>query len=138
MDTLEFIKNLAIKIIFLIFAYLSPIQAIFFAVWFLLFVDLLTGIWKSVKTGKRLTSNRLRSTVEKTFFYSLSIVVLWVVDKTFFNCSIHLAEIIGGYIALTEVISIFENIAEITGHDFYLKIQELIKETITNKLTTKK
>ena len=119
------------------FAYLSPIQAIFFAVWFLLFVDLLTGVWKSIKNGKRLTSSGLRSTVEKVFFYSLSIVVLWVVDKTFFNSCIHLPEIIGGYVALTEVISIFENIAEITGQDFYLKVQNLIKETITNKLTKK-
>jgi phage-related holin len=79
----------------------------------------------------------LRSTIEKFLFYTLSIVVVFIVDEVFFNNSSHLASIIGAYIALTEIISIFENIAVITGHDVFIKIKEVIRDTLTDKLTKK-
>lgn len=137
MDIFVYTKQLFSKLCFLLLAYLSPINMIFHAIWFLLVVDLITGIWKSIKTGKVICSRGLRSTVEKFLFYTLSVVVVYVVDKTFFGSMSHLASIIGGYIAITEVISIFENIAEITGHNIFLKIRDVIIDTVSNKLTKK-
>jgi phage-related holin len=135
MDVFTFSKQLLFKICFLVIAYLSPINMIFHAIWFLIAVDLLTGIWKSIKAGDRVRSSGLRATAEKFLFYTLSIVVVFIVDEVFFNNSSHLASIIGAYIALTELLSIFENVAVITGHDIYIKIKEVIRNTLSDKIT---
>lgn len=137
MDVVNYFTQVAIKLSFLIIAYLAPVNVIFHAIWFFLVVDLITGIWKALKKGEAIRSYGLRRTIEKFLFYTLSVVVVWVVDKTFLGCHSHLASIIGGYIALTEVISIFENIAEITGHNIFLKIKDLIISSISDKLTKK-
>jgi hypothetical protein len=68
MDALIYSKQVLIKLCFLILAYLSPVNIIFHAIWFLLVVDLITGIWKSIKNGKVICSRGLRSTVEKVLF----------------------------------------------------------------------
>lgn len=138
MDSIIYCKQVLSKLIFLVIAYLAPINVMFHAIWFFLVVDLITGIWKAIKKGEAIRSLGLRRTIEKFLFYTLSVVVVYVVDKTFFGNMSHLSSIIGGYIAITEVISIFENIAEITGHNIFLKIKDLVIDNVADKLTKNK
>ena len=109
----EFIKN----ILFLIAAFLSPIVTVIFAVLFLIFVDLITGILASMKEKTRITSSAMSRTIAKTFVYCTTIIVTYVVHKYLLvGFDFPIESIVSGFIALTEMKSILENMNRISNH----------------------
>lgn len=96
-------------------AYLSPISGMVHAVLLLIAADWLTGVYASRKEKKKITSRGFRKTVEKFVLYTLAIVTTYLVETEI--AEFRMANVVAGYVALTELKSIFENIVRITGRN---------------------
>lgn len=116
-----------IKLLLSCIAYFSPISFIIHAVLILILFDFLTGVYASHKTKVKIVSNRFRNTIEKFVFYSVAILLSHVFQVSFADWS-NLTMIVGGFIALTELFSIYENISTITKLD----ILSIVKEYLLN------
>lgn len=115
------------KLIVLALAYFSPVKSIFLAIIFLIFIDLITGIYAAVKYREHFQARKLRYTVEKFVFYGLAIIVAYVFQREF-AFDLNITQIVGGYIALTEIKSIYENIYRVIKIDIIQKIYEMIRD----------
>lgn len=105
------------SILLLIAAFLAPIATVIFAVMFLIFVDLITGILASLKEKQRITSSAMSRTIAKTFVYCTTIIVTYVVHKYLLvGFDFPVESIVSGFIALTEMKSILENLNRISNH----------------------
>jgi len=82
------------------------IQALFI----LIIVDLITGIFKSLKSQCKITSRRLLETVKKTILYALFLIATnqCVRISSVFNW-VHIFT--ASFLAITELLSIIENLA---------------------------
>ena len=101
----------------LVAAFLAPIATVIFAVLFLIFVDMVTGILASFKEKQRITSSAMSRTIAKTFVYCTTIIVTYVVHKYLLvGFDFPVESIVSGFIALTEMKSILENLDRISNH----------------------
>jgi phage-related holin len=101
----------------LIAAFLAPIATVIFAVLFLIFVDLITGILASIKEKQNITSSAMSRTIAKTFVYCTTIIVTYVTHKYLLvGFDFPVESIVSGFIALTEMKSILENMNRISNH----------------------
>lgn len=100
--------------ILLIFA---PIKATLITVMVLSMVDLIAGIKASKRRrGKRrITSAGLKRTVIKVLVYELVIVLGFLVEQYMTGDLVPVVKVLAGYIGLTELISVMENIELATG-----------------------
>lgn len=109
----EVVKNLII----LTLTFLSPVVSVICAVLFLIFVDLFTGILASIKEKQTITSSALSRTIAKTFVYCTTIIVTFVTHKYLLvGFDFPIESIVSGFIALTEMKSILENMNRISNH----------------------
>ena len=115
-DSFSF-SGLLKSIILLIGAFLAPIATVIFAVLFLIFVDLITGILASIKEKQNITSSAMSRTIAKVFVYCTTIIVTYVVHKYLLvGFDFPIESIVSGFIALTEMKSILENMDRISNH----------------------
>lgn len=115
-DSFSF-SGLLKSIILLIGAFLAPISTVIFAVLFLIFVDLITGILASIKEKATITSSAMSRTIAKVFVYCTTIIVTYVVHKYLLvGFDFPIESIVSGFIALTEMKSILENLDRISNH----------------------
>jgi len=125
-----------LKLMLACLAYFSEIKNLFHAVLVFMAIDWLTGVYASYKSrtvGKQwFTSYKMRRTVEKFAFYMIAIAVAYIFRIEFIE-SVVLGKIVAGYIAITELKSIFENISKIMGVDLFNNIWLLIKNQFNNK-----
>lgn len=96
---------------------LAPIKSAVFSVYFLIFADLITGVWASIKEKQTVTSSKLSRTISKILVYSTTIVVAFIVNKYLLvDFELPIVSIVSGFIAITEVKSILENLNRISSH----------------------
>jgi phage-related holin len=99
-------------------AFLAPIKSAILAVYFLIFIDLITGLWASIKEKQPITSSGLSRTIGKILIYSTTIVVAFVVHQhLLIGFDLPLEALVSGFIAITETKSIFENLNRISKND---------------------
>lgn len=104
------------SLLLLVAAFLAPIATVIFAVLFLIFVDLITGILASLKEKQQITSSAMSRTIAKTFVYCTTIIVTYVVHKYLLvGFDFPVESIVSGFIALTEMKSILENMDRISN-----------------------
>lgn len=108
---------------------LTPIHATLMAVSMLVVVDLITGVWASMKRNEKITSNGIRRTISKTVAYMMAIICSFIMEQQFLK-GIPVVQVVSGLIAITEFKSLLENLTSITGLDFW--------ELIVNKVQGKK
>lgn len=118
-------------------AFFLPIKTPVNAIFILIAIDWLTGVYRSIKANRKFTSYRLRKSVEKTVGYVLAIISVFVLEQEIIGAHWGLVKIVAGYIAVTEVASIYENIAAITGKEFLLDVLKIIKNKFNDKLPGK-
>lgn len=114
--------------------YLLPTYELIGVVIFLLIIDLITGIWKSLKIGVPITARKLGETVTKMILYMFGIVCAYVVQHNIAQEAIKVMLIFSTLISVREFKSIIENIEIITD----AKIWKYIVNQITNLLPDKK
>lgn len=111
-------KELLIKLALTFIAITLPIHNILIAVICLIFVDLVTGIWKAVKLKEKISSAAMRRTVTKILVYNLAILSGFTVEA-FLIPDLPLIKLVSAVIGLVEIKSILENLNTISGQDIF-------------------
>lgn len=123
----------------LIAAFLAPIATIVFAVIFLIFVDLITGILASLKEKSCITSSALSRTIAKTLVYCTAIVVAFVSHKYLLvGFDFPVESVVSGFIAITEMKSIMENLNRLSNQSVLKDLILLLSNERERRLPPKK
>lgn len=95
-------------------AHLLPVAGFMVAGAFLVACDWITGVTAARKRSQKITSRGLLRTIQKITFYCMAIVLVVIVEHTFFRSN-WMVSLVATYIALVELYSNLENISIITG-----------------------
>lgn len=131
------IQELGLQGVMLVLAYFMPIRGMVHAVIFLWTIDWILGVWKSLKAKRTLTSYRFRKSISKITTYVLAITSTYVLENTFLPEWIPICKVVAGYIAFTELVSIYENMSEITGKKIMLELLDVVKRNMHSILKPK-
>ena len=121
----------------LVLAYFMPIKSLIHAVFFLFVMDWILGVWKSKKAHRRLTSYRFRKSIAKIATYFVAITSTFVLENTFLPQWVNMTHVVAGYIAFTELVSIYENMSAITERKLMKELLDVIKRNFDNLLKPK-
>jgi uncharacterized membrane protein len=111
--------------------FLLPINSFISAVVALITIDLITGVWASLKNKEKLTAKRMAKTVNKFLLYSLAIILQYIGDD-----GIGLPRIVAMYVGAIELKSILlENIPKIMGKNIFMNLWQIIKGKIEEMMT---
>lgn len=126
---LTIISSLA-KVGFWLLIFTRPAHDSMLAVIALVFADLIAGIWAAAKRGDKITSYGLRRTITtKILPYQFAILCSLVVEQEILP-SIPLMKATAGFVAVAELKSVFENLSQITGLDFWSAIREKLQPSL--------
>lgn len=111
-----------------------PITGMVLAVGFAIFLDTITGIWKSRKNGVPIRSRRLSAVISKMFLYQLTIILFFLIDwfilndilKSIFTTELLLTKVLSLVLISIEVVSINENYKAVRGIDLWLSLKKLL------------
>lgn len=98
---------------------LAPIKALMISTGFLIFVDLVTGIWAAYQQKQPITSAALRRTVSKILIYQLAIISGFIVEHYMLTDFLPISKIVASVIGLVELKSVLENSNKIMGQDLF-------------------
>jgi len=134
-------------------AFFAPIYLLFNVITFLIGIDLLTGILKSIKTydGPKgfwckiriIKSNKLRRSFVKWFLYVIFIMCVYALETALgLNFCLYLAQLAFAMLAFVELYSIGENMDVITGKkgifiSIISKIRKLTEDKVNNSISGK-
>jgi phage-related holin len=93
---------------------LAPIQAALITTIAMVFIDFVTGILVSRKNGIKLTSNGFKRTAVKLMVY-LALITLSAIVERFMAPAMPLSHIASGFVGMTELKSVLENLQLLTG-----------------------
>lgn len=93
----------------------APIHATLGIVLLLISIDFITGIIAAKRRGEPLTSTGIKRTVLKIFIFEIALMLGFIAEK-FIPGSLPFTNLVGGFISLTEMTSIVENMNELSGN----------------------
>jgi len=117
------------------FSFFLPISGILILIAFAIFVDTTTGIWKSIKLKKKVTSRGLSQIISKIMLYEVCVLLFYMMDKfilsdiisQFFSVDLLTTKILALTLCSIEVVSINENIKAIRGVDLWTSLKLLFR-----------
>lgn len=118
----------------IVLAFFMPITGMVLAVGFAIFLDTITGIWKSRKQGVPIRSRRLSAVISKMFLYQLTIILFFLIDwfilndilKSIFTTELLLTKVLSLVLISIEVVSINENYKAVRGVDLWASLKKLL------------
>lgn len=122
----NFFNNIS-NLIASLFGVLAPVSAIIYTLTFIIFLDFVFGICKSLKFKDTITSRKMSQSISKVFLYNLLIIGLFVMDKYILNSGIGLEKVGASLIILVEIRSIDEHFTKIFGYSLWDRIAEQFK-----------
>lgn len=108
-----------------IVASLAPAKELFAVALALIFIDLITGVLKARKEGKKIHSAGFRRTISKFCIYMTAIAVGYWIESIMLKGFLPVSNIAAGLISLVEGKSIFENLDVLNGQPIF---KSLIKK----------
>ena len=117
-----------------IIGFFEPINVLILWVLIFILVDMITGIWASIREGKIISSHGMQRTVIKFLMYSTAVILLQGIDAymlTFFEC--YLAKIGCTIICGIELYSVFENCYRITENEVFKILTQFTVKKIEEK-----
>lgn len=123
-----------ISLLGIVLTFFMPITGMVLAVGFSIFLDTITGIWKSRKNGVPIRSRRLSAVISKMFLYQLTIILFFLIDyfilndilKTIFTTELLLTKVLSLVLISIEVVSINENYKAVRGIDLWASLKRLL------------
>jgi hypothetical protein len=134
---LSSIQKYIIQLFAVVGSFFLPISGILFLIGFAIFVDTLTGIWKSKKLGLPITSRKLSAIISKLMLYEVAVIGFYLIDYyilndiilQFFSVPLMLTKILSLVLCSIEVISINENIKAVKGIDLWASLKNLLQRS---------
>ncbi len=118
--------------------YLLPTYEMIGLTFFLLLADMVTGIWKSIKTDVPVTAAKMNITVEKMVAYMIGILCAYGVQHHITNDLVKVMLIFTSVISFKELKSVIENVEVITNTKIWNMIVDQISAVLPKKKTDKK
>ena len=114
-------------------AFLMPISGLLFLVGFVIVLDTITGVWKSVKNKVKITSRGLSAIISKMLLYEITVIMFYMIDQfilnniilQFFSVELLLTKVLALILVSIEVMSINENYKEVKGLDLWQAMKNL-------------
>lgn len=125
-----FLFNLWIIII----AFLSPISVFINTIIILILIDFITALFRAKKKKKKIESKKMRKTATKMVMYILFIISSYLLMFVTFGNDFFVTNFVFGMLALTEVVSIGENMSIATDKTIFIKMTKKISDFFTNKI----
>lgn len=122
-------KSAALKLLLATVAVFAPIQGMIIACFALVLIDLLTGIFAAKKRAEAITSSGLRRTAVKLFVYEAAIMLGFITQQYLTGPNIPVVSIITGFVGITELLSVLENLNTISGNDLLKALLEKLHQT---------
>lgn len=121
------------KLIAVIWAFLMPISGLLFLVGFVIALDTVTGIWKSIKKKVPVTSRGLSAIISKMMLYEVTVILFYMIDHFilnniimhFFTVELLLTKVLALILVSIEVMSINENYKAVKGLDLWQAMKNL-------------
>jgi hypothetical protein len=116
-----------------IIAYVAPAHDLLAGMGVLIFIDLVTGIYKVLRSQGfgALTAKGFRRTADKIVLFPIGIVAAYVLE-IYWMPEMPVMRISTAWFAITETKSIFENLGSILGIDAWAAIWPRIKDYFDN------
>ena len=122
-----------IKLLATISAFLMPISGLLFLVGFVIVLDTITGVWKSMKNKVKITSRRFSAIISKMLLYEITVVMFYMIDQfilnniilQFFSVELLLTKVLALILVSIEVMSINENYKAVKGLDLWQSMKNL-------------
>jgi len=111
-----------------------PIHSFINLVIALITIDLITGIWASLKRGEPFTASRMAKTVYKFILYALAIIAAYIL-QLIGNDGVGLPRIVALFVGSIELKSAYENIGKILGRDILIDLWQILKGKIEEMIT---
>lgn len=116
-------------------SFFGPITSFLGITLFLVFADLITGVWAAQKRSEKIHSKGLRKSIGKIIAYFLAIILSRSMEIVFFEETwvqdhIPVTYMVSGFISAVEFQSNIENIGEITGLDIWSQIKKKLNELL--------
>lgn len=110
-------------------AYLAPTKPLLIGIGVLIFLDLLTGIYKTLRSdgSTAISAKGFRKTADKLVLFPVGIVAAYVLEINWLP-ELPIMRISTTWFAITELKSIFENLGRILNIDVWAAIWPRIKE----------
>ena len=107
---------------------LTPICPLMLTVGFLIVVDFIFGISRSMKLYgfESVTSRKMSITASKMLLYNLIIITVYILEVNLISTGLPLAKMSAGFIGLMEIKSIDESFTSIFGWSFWSKLKKLV------------
>jgi hypothetical protein len=109
------------------FGVLAPVSAILYSLTFIIFLDFVFGICKSIKLKDTITSRKMSQSISKVLLYNLLIIGLFVMDRFVMDTGIGLEKVGASLIIIVEMRSIDEHFTKLFGYSLWEKISEQFK-----------
>jgi len=121
------------KLMVMLWGFLIPISGLLFLIGFVIILDTITGIWKSLKNKTPLTSRGLSAIASKLLLYEVTVILFYMIDKfilnhiilQFFSVELMLTKILALILVSIEVMSINENYKAVKGLDLWQAMKNL-------------
>ena len=104
--------------------FFAPIATVMVAILVLMLIDFIVGVIASRRRGEKFSSKRLGDSFIKLLLYLIGIIAAHL--TTLYFIPIPFVNIVAGLIGATEIVSIFENISNVTGTNFIKYIKDAI------------
>jgi hypothetical protein len=122
-----------VKLLATISAFLMPISGLLFLVGFVIVLDTVTGIWKSIKNKTKITSRGLSAIISKMLLYEVTVILFYMIDHfilnniilQFFSVQLLLTKVLALILVSIEVMSINENYKAVKGLDLWQAMKNL-------------
>ena len=116
-----------------ILSFFIPVYDIIILVGCSIVLDTLTGVWKSIKVGDKITSRKLSSIVSKMLLYEATVLLFFMIDtfilndivKGLFSVDLLTTKILGLTLVSIEVVSINENYKKVMNVDLWASLKQL-------------
>jgi hypothetical protein len=123
------IKKFFIALTLTVTAFFLPLKPLLIGSLILVLIDLYTGVKSAKKRGEKIQSKGYKRTLIKFRDYALLIITAHLMTTIFFpNLGVDFASLASMAIAYVEFRSFCENMEEITGNSFWMKIFAILPE----------
>ncbi len=122
---LHSIKACLLKALAFTLLILAPVEPVMIVLGILIGLDFFTGVYKAYRKGEKIQSKKMAHTIAKTILYQVAVLSAFLTETYILNY-LPLMKIVAGFIALTELKSLSENIFDVTGINFYRAIKSYL------------
>jgi len=121
------------KLLAVVSTFLMPISGLLFLVGFVIVLDTITGVWKSIKHKVPITSRGLSAIISKMLLYQVTVILFYMIDQfilnkiilQFFSVELLLTKVLALILVSIEVMSINENYKAVKGLDLWQAMKNL-------------